>query len=631
MTGLLSTAWRRHVPHALGVYLAACWGFLEFLAWLGNRVAVPSSAPIYAAVVLFTLVPTIAVLAYFRGAPEETAFTRAEKVTASTNLIVTLAIVLILGKSVGFSGHGAAGPVERRQFTFRGDVMAASPSPEGRRVAYVVRDSGGASLLVADVEGNQTETLARSEVIRDIRWLPDGTGVSFYAAAADTLGLGMGVQMVDLTTGGRRFLNGGAYHDWSPDGTRVATAWQNSRNISVFEVDQGRTTSIPVGGDFRWIADVSWSPREDVLGVLLSTDSAAVIQTIPLSGGPQSRIAVVDSAGIDSFHWSTDGRWLIYRIGETVWRAGVNPMDGTPRGSPQEVPSLHGTERFTLSRDGRTAALVEIAGGSNLWLLTLDDAGTAWARTATALTQGTSEKNYASISPAGRFVAYIDEGRESDLLVVDLDTRNTRRLTGQGLAQPRSLTWSPDGALLAFATGENTATLHVMRADGSEHRTLDPDPPPSANGVLVFCGGSTLVYQTAGVRNMALLGLDSNEGELILSANAPGYPFPRRCSVDGSRLAFWWNQTVGTGLWVIGFHDGDQLRLGGTAASSLHWSSVDWSRDGTEIFAWDAADAVLLAFSLPGGERRLFPNPTFDPDRVDVVTVAADGRTVIVD
>jgi Tol biopolymer transport system component len=311
-----------------------------------------------------------------------------------------------------------------------------------------------------------------------------------------------------------------------------------------------------------------------------------------------------------------------------VWRVGVNPLDGTPGEPPEEVSALRQIEPFSLSRDGRTAAITPASGGSNLRRLTADEEGIGWALDPAPLTEGTSEKADVAVSPDGQLVAFFDEGFGGDLFILETGGGEPRRLTQQGLLRPRSLSWSPDGTRLAFAAGETSSTLHVIGVEGGDPWMAEPDPVASTNGIVGWCGVSSLVYQTVGVRNMALLPLGSSEGVLILPDNSPGYPFPRGCSPDGSLLAFYWNQPL-RGLWVIDTRDGRRVRL----SASSQQRPLGWSADGGQIYVFDPGEGVLLAQPVSGGEARVFDlsDLPFDRADLDALSVSADGRTIIMD
>jgi tetratricopeptide (TPR) repeat protein len=93
------------VPHILGAYFAGGWVVLEFTDWLVNRYLLSPHLTDFAILAWALMIPTVALLAYFHGAPGPDNWTKLEKIGIPLNGIIA-AIVLI----VAFAGRdlGAA-------------------------------------------------------------------------------------------------------------------------------------------------------------------------------------------------------------------------------------------------------------------------------------------------------------------------------------------------------------------------------------------------------------------------------------------------------------------------------------------------------------------------------------------
>lgn len=85
---------------------------------------------------------------------------------------------------------------------------------------------------------------------------------------------------------------------------------------------------------------------------------------------------------------------------------------------------------------------------------------------------------FSSWSPDGRRMACVqffnDTGR-FDVVVMDADGSNLKRLTNASDRDSKNPDWSPDGKRIAFESGDiNRPDIWVMNADGSDQRSLAP-------------------------------------------------------------------------------------------------------------------------------------------------------------
>ena len=103
-----------------------------------------------------------------------------------------------------------------------------APSPDGDRVAVVVRQQGKRRLAVMSADGTNSRTLAPSVEIQGVigqgaaDWSPDGTRI--VMAGTDAGGSGLFVIAVD-GNGVERIVKGGAFNPvWSPKGDLIVYA-----------------------------------------------------------------------------------------------------------------------------------------------------------------------------------------------------------------------------------------------------------------------------------------------------------------------------------------------------------------------------------------------------------------------
>lgn len=197
------------------------------------------------------------------------------------------------------------------------DASCPSFSPDGARVAYLAKTSGGTELRAVALTGGESVLLAEGVEPSELpSWSPDGRFVAY--AAGDP------VDVWVVSAGGgtpRRVTTaGGDYPVWSPDG--------------------------------RWFAYVVWTD---------ATDPAQGAWVVPADGGTPLQV----SSSPTALAWAGDGEflWQVRRVaGELeVWAAPAGSwqfrrLGPVPLGG---VPGVH-AEHLPLSVDPVTGELVII-------------------------------------------------------------------------------------------------------------------------------------------------------------------------------------------------------------------------------------------------------------------------------
>jgi len=146
-------------------------------------------------------------------------------------------------------------------------VSAPAISPDGRRVAYTVRDTDYVEnafvtqVWLADAAGGSRRPLTRGPKSSDApAWSPDGRTLAFASERGDK----RQVWLLDLAGGDAQALthaaDGVSRFAWSPDGRRIAYASLEPASAAVKERERGDGDLQVVGEDVRntqlWIADL---------------------------------------------------------------------------------------------------------------------------------------------------------------------------------------------------------------------------------------------------------------------------------------------------------------------------------------------------------------------------------------
>lgn len=251
-------------------------------------------------------------------------------------------------------------------------------SPDGRRLAVVVRNPDGSDVWVHDLQRGTKLRLTSAGNNRRPRWSPDGLRIAFqsngdiYLRQSDGAGESEGL----ITSSGAQFTDA-----WAPDGTIVYNEGSSSR--ALWAVAPGRppvriSPASPfserggsVSPDGKWLVFVSnESGRDEVY-----------LQPFP---GPGAKVAI-SSGGGRRAAWSRDGREIFYRRDDTMMvvpvgadpaRAGApRPLFEFPRSVYGDDPNLPGYDtasdgRFLAVRAGGETSTDEIRIVTN-WLSTL--------------------------------------------------------------------------------------------------------------------------------------------------------------------------------------------------------------------------------------------------------------------
>jgi serine/threonine protein kinase/Tol biopolymer transport system component len=350
------------------------------------------------------------------------------------------------------------------------DALTAVPSPDGKKLAYVMRGRGfgsGFSLNVRVLDGSSVRTF-----VEHIR-----TG-TFRPA-------------------------------WSPDGRQLTYSnWPLFGPTDVFVVDvetgqQRRVAQLPPpaatndGGKPVWLPDnrhlvISYSPlaRQQApgdLGIIDSQDGSIV------------RLTTTVGDGLYAPSISADGSRLVatrLHYQQEIWKVplGSDP-DANGRAAVRLIDESAGPLWTFVSRDGRTILFNSPASGSrNLWQAPLDRSGPMRQIT----TVPGDAISHSSLSPDSTRVAFASiASGHSDIWTQRVDGSDLRQVTNDDPADSWPV-WSPDGEWIVYQTYRNDRpeTWRVRASGGSPEKLLDQGfrgdwiRQPSGTGTWIVTTGS---------------------------------------------------------------------------------------------------------------------------------------------
>lgn len=316
-------------------------------------------------------------------------------------------------------------------------------SPDGTRLLFVGSDGEGANrLYVHEMDGREAAELARTDGAFLPFWAPDGRSIGYFANGqlmtlpADG-GPPVAVGPASLEARGGSW-NGEDLIIYSP-GPRTGVLAVRSggalRQLTVPDAARGEIGHLwprflPDGRHFLYFTS---SDVDSVRGVYIAS----------VDGGMAKRlVSSVSSAALGSGH-------LLYVRGNALLAAPFDTrrleLDGPPRMVADNVlttPTHLGG--FSVSDNGRIAYWSSAT--KDLTRLRWFDRN---GQPLDSIGESAHQRNPA-LSRDGRYLAaeHYTDG-DGDIVITDLATRRTRRLTSPSIQQ-RNVVWSPDGRSIAF-------------------------------------------------------------------------------------------------------------------------------------------------------------------------------------
>jgi tricorn protease len=434
-------------------------------------------------------------------------------------------------------------------------------SPDGRSLAFTSDRTGGGDIYILNLSNGALKHLTFDDGLERLDgWSRDGRWLHFSSTSRDIAGMN-DLFRVRADGGTPMTISADRYTSEffgvpSPDGQRIAFAargnsagqwWRKGHS----HLDESELWMMHDGAPARYEQLTErgakqmwpmWMPDGKTLYFVSDRSGAQNLWSLAI-GGAARQVTRFDDGRVLWPTMSNDGRTIVFERDFELWR--LETADGraarvpvTKRGAAatpmiDHVTMTNGLQELALSPDGRK--VVFIARGE-IWAASSREGGDAvrvtrsiaresqidWTpdsrsivyvserggvaqlftydfgtNAETQLTSSTVADGAPVVSPDGKSVAYVRDGKE--LRTLDRASKQERTLAKGYLSRsPRAVAWSPDSSWIAYigVTTQTFRNIFAVPAAGGDSRPLTAMPNGSANNVSWSPDGTYIIFNT---------------------------------------------------------------------------------------------------------------------------------------
>lgn len=535
---------------------------------------------------------------------------KATQLTTSRNIISTA--ISGDGKYVAYvaSDRGQQS-LWLRQVTAANDIQVIPPGPaqfwgitftrDGSEIYYVSRERDNKSALYRMPFLGGTPTKLLKDVDSAVTFSPDGQRIAFLRGAFPTApesalmianANGTGERTLATRKLPSRFYPiSFAGPSWSPDGNLIAASTAtftgtNDADVYVINVNDGKEQRLT---PFSWayVGRVEW--LKDMSGLLMIAGEKRMVGSLGVGqiwhlsypAGQARKITNDLNNEFRSLSLTHDSRQFV--TGSLSDISNIWLISGADFTSAQQIVPVRSRGGLSWTTDGRIVYSTAVSSTQDIWIVDAD------GNNRKQLTAGNSINSNPSVSPDGRYIAFVSSRDSStlDLWRMDIDGRNPIRLTNGLIAF--SPTWSPDGHWLFFTSGAAArTTIWKISSEGGTPIQVTTVPSYRASispdGKLIACFHAT--PETAGssqpVFKLTLLSIDSGTPVKILDAVAGTTTLDiAGWTPDGKAVTYNVMKNNVSNIWRYPIDGSTPEQV--TDFKELIINDYSWSRDGKSL------------------------------------------------
>jgi hypothetical protein len=494
-------------------------------------------------------------------------------------VVATIAWIAVRDDRVAVTHEGRATPAPstptttwvETPLTFRGDIAAASISPDGSTIAAFAGDdlislpTGGGDVRIAARAIHRTPSSTRPI------WLPDGR--ILFRRDGQNWGIRLSDGLIYEIDDGARGLS-------IPMDDGYAAFFATNRAIDILPRDWTQQRSCAIAGTYEWMLDLAVEENRFLVEVQWPDATRALLSTAVTCGATETildrRVANGFTRGPDERRYQIDGP---EGRPETITELDDRGVPIGPRiPLPSRVSAVVGIDSnasVVLVRRIESWRLVEIVDGAPH-----------------EIARGTGTMDL-RLSPDGRRAVILDRETRAggSLYVLDVDHLEQR---GAPLATGcQNVAWSPDGTTLAvICEDDDYASIGLLDAISGRRSSIrcrraaldEKRVTTSGRYGLVWLDNRRVAYLRADHRTYAWVDReDCKVGELFDPQR--GWTFAAAVSPTNGAIALRWNRSL-NGTWLVPA-EGAPRFLGGDALFAWGTNGLLYQTDGATITRYD--------------------------------------------
>ncbi len=545
-------------------------------------------------------------------------------------LLLCVSGVFVINRFV--SAKNAGNAFQNMRFskaTTSGNLASAqlAVSPNGKMLAYVIRENGRESLWVKQSETSASLKISEpaNVVYEGITFSPDSNFVIYKTESPEGR---TSLEQVDALGGTPRRIatdiSGSAA--FSPDGKRISFVRDQTKlmtaNADGTDVKEAATAK---DGE-QWMVS-AWSPDGQRLAaaVYASDDSLCKLVEVSLADGSQKPIASPAWLRISGIAWLPGGNGIILTARDIETTLAQIWHISYPGGEASRITNdLSSYQGLSVSADGSVIASIQENRNANIWLASENG-------TATQLTKeiGRDEgMSGVATAPDGSVVYTTKLKGVQDISIKSPNGQN-RQLT-QNARSNFSPAVSPDGKYIVFvSTRSGSPAIWRMDITGENEKQLSNDPGIAGEPQVTPDGKYVIFDQTDKKNKFSIwrVGIDGSDLTQIIDTEAER-PI---ISPDGKFIAcITGRQSPSENDRIVIFSiDGGAPKQTLDLPDVARSRTIRWSNDGKALVFAISTDNVdnLWRQPISGGEPT--PITNFTSSRIFRFSPLVDGGFAI--